>query len=324
MDPRGGRTAHSGWRRHGPASFGAVLLLASVALLMSLGPSGIGGSNGVAIVGVGRGVALAGPVHAVRESSLVSSTAPNVTLGIDQSIGTAPFFANVTVTASGGQPPYNLTFCPSGTGLSCERDSVWAGTPWKMEISHTDPGNYTVQASVVDANGSIATASAMVEVRAVVPLSATVTEGAASGVAPFTDSFQTSIAGGHGPYRATWIWGDGTQNASSSLAPLNHTYTAAGTYIPRVTVADSQGRMVTHDLPAVKVTNLPVGQSGPTVAGLPAMFAPLLIGALAILVVVGATGTYVWRERQIRRDSFELVSQLWEGESPDSENELRP
>ena len=41
----------------------------------------------------------------------------------------------------------------------------------------------------------------------------------------------------------TWVWGDGTADASGVAA--THTFTEKGTYVVRLTIADSLGRTAT-------------------------------------------------------------------------------
>ena len=250
-----------------------------------------------------------------------SGSQPTVVLSLDHAIGTAPFFANVTASASGGSPPYNLTFCPSAAARPCEHDTSWDGTPWRQAVSFPNPGNYTITAAAIDAGGAGTSATALVVVTAIVPLAATYTEAATSGLAPFTDSFQTLVAGGTGPYTATWWFGDGSVLNATPGQAVQHTYLTPGEYAPKLVVADSQGHSVVHLLPSVRVTG-PVTPAGPTVAGIPSSVFLMAVSAVVFLALIGGVGGYAWREHQIRRESTELVNQLWEGDLGDPEDDF--
>jgi PKD repeat protein len=56
----------------------------------------------------------------------------------------------------------------------------------------------------------------------------------------FDGSGSAAVAVGATIVEYTWTWGDGT--AASSGAQTTHTYSAAGTYVVRLTVRDSLGR----------------------------------------------------------------------------------
>lgn len=69
-------------------------------------------------------------------------------------------------------------------------------------------------------------------------LSVTASAQPSAGVAPLSVAFEAAVAGGSPPYSYAWAFGDG--GTSQSPSP-SHTFAAAGTYHPTVTVTDAAG-----------------------------------------------------------------------------------
>jgi hypothetical protein len=244
---------------------------------------------------------------------------PNLQLSIEHSIGYAPLETNVTAIASGGSGPYNLSLCTSPP--NCERQMAWAGTPLTILQRFDTPGNFTINASVTDAHGTSAGATALVEVLVVLPIVATAVVGSSSGVVPFTDTFSYTATGGVPPYVVSFVFGDGESATATAGTVVSHIYVQPGQYQPSVRITDSRHTPFVQKLPEVQVLPSPPGHSGPTVAGFSPSTLPWLGGFVAVLALAGVLITYVWRERRIRRESMELVDQLWEGDSGGPEGE---
>ncbi len=64
-----------------------------------------------------------------------------------------------------------------------------------------------------------------------------------TGVAPFSEAFTASVAGGIAPFEMTWHFGDGA--VLIAAANVTHTYLAPGTYTATVQVNDSLGYSAT-------------------------------------------------------------------------------
>ena len=272
----------------------------------------------LAVVASGGGAPFrANGVGAARTGServaLASSSGPTVLLSLDHPYGYAPLQTNITVSASGGSAPYNLTFCP--TAVNCERDNAWMGTPWPIREQFTIPGNYSVNATVIDANGAIGIATALVQVLAIQPLTAGVSEASARGEAPFVDAFNVLIGGGIGPYSATWTFGDGASMVATAGAPVNHTYETAGTYTPQVMVRDSRGALLERALPSVTVLTGSAPSNGGGLAGLSSDYLALIVSTATVAVAATAGIGYAWYARRLQREANELVSQLWEDDA---------
>ncbi|MGD0718326.1 MAG: PQQ-binding-like beta-propeller repeat protein [Thermoplasmata archaeon] len=77
-------------------------------------------------------------------------------------------------------------------------------------------------------------------------LASTATQAAATGPAPFNDSFNVTGSGGLPPYRYLWNFGDGTTN-STAPSPT-HSYYSPGTYLVTVSVTDLAGSISTRTL----------------------------------------------------------------------------
>lgn len=123
-----------------------------------------------------------------------------------------------------------------------------SGTPQRgltVTKSYDVPGTYNVTLTVTDDAGQTATAAKAVTVT---------TSGTASPVAKFTYSPTSPKVGVPVNFNATessspagiadyeWDFGDGTMGHGDRL---QHTYTAAGTYVVRLTVTDNLGRRAT-------------------------------------------------------------------------------
>lgn len=242
--------------------------------------------------------------------ALQSSSGPTVWLSLDHAYGYAPFQTNITVSASGGSAPYNLTFCPSSA--NCERDNAWMGTPWPIREQFTTPGNYSVNATVIDANGATGIATALIQVLAVQPLTAGFSEASARGAAPFVDAFNVLVGGGVGPYSVTWTFGDGTSMVATAGAPVNHTYETAGDFTPQVTVRDSRGAILERALPSVTVLTASAPPSSGGLTGLSFGYLALIVSTATIAIAATAGVGYAWYARRLQREANELVSQLWE------------
>lgn len=299
-------------RSHGPRRGWRTRPVVAVLLLAMLVASAFFGAG---LPGARAGARPEGHPLSLVVSDAAGASTPTVVLSIDHPYGFAPLQANITVTASGGAAPYNLTFCPSPTAGNCEMDAYWTGTPWPIREQFTTPGNYTVNASVIDAQGHAALASALVQVVAVAPLSAAFSEGAAQGVAPFAEAFNALVQGGVGPYSVTWSFGDGATFQSSAFTPVDHTYLEPGNFTPHVLIRDSRGTVSYRALPSVTVLPPPTSPGSPSLGGLP--WASLaLVAAWAVTAAAAIAGAgYVWRGRRLQREANELVRQLWEDDA---------
>ncbi|MGI0132184.1 MAG: PKD domain-containing protein [Thermoplasmata archaeon] len=292
-------------RRRASVRTGTALVAFAVVLVLFLpaiaaGLSGAAEPRSSGLRASGTGAAATG------------TTAPKVVLSVDRTLGYAPLQANITVTASGGSTPYNLTFCPAASSGACEQDAAWLGTPWPIREQFTLPGNYTVNATVVDANGQASVATALVQVLAVAPLTVAFSEASVRGDAPFSDAFAALIGGGVAPYTVTWSFGDGTTLTASASAPVDHTYPSAGTFTPTVTIRDARGTLVERDLAAVTVLSSPDSRSNATLGGLPVSSLTLVV-ATAVVATVATLGVgYALNGRRLQREANELVRQLWE------------
>jgi YVTN family beta-propeller protein len=168
---------------------------------------------------------------------LVVNAAPTLALAgtpsaLDGS-GTVQFGAIVT----GGTGPFdvNWTFGDGSTGFG-------------LGTSHTyeDPGHYTVLAMLRDAAGGSARANTPITVGASLSvLGVGATSRSAVG-SPLT--WTATVSGGVGPYVFNWSFGDGTELttgatvlAGQNESPVEHTYSAPGSYAVSLKVSDAGG-----------------------------------------------------------------------------------
>jgi PKD repeat protein len=145
-------------------------------------------------------------------------------------VGPAPLTVQCQAIASGGLPPYSYVW-QSGNGNQSSASSP--------SFLYGAPGEYELTVNITDSLGTVEAQSFHIVVNAslVQPLVVGVVDSASSGPAPLTVYFVSTAAGGVGPYRMGWTFGDGTTAASASV---NHTYTVPGTYTATLSVADTR------------------------------------------------------------------------------------
>lgn len=143
--------------------------------------------------------------------------------------GHAPLQVRAEASASGGIPPYTFTWS-FGDGTQAQGPAV--------DHTYTAPGSFPVSLQVRDsAYPAHETSAGAATVVVHPPLEASATVLPAEGVLPLTATFTAAVQGGLPPYAVSWDPGDGSPPLEGS--PATHTYTAAGRYIPRLTVSDS-------------------------------------------------------------------------------------
>jgi PKD repeat protein len=166
--------------------------------------------------------------RAAASTTITVQPPPAATASASVSAGDAPVTVNFTGSASGGTVPYSYAWT-FGDGATASSQNP--------SHAYTSAGIFNAQLTVSDATGR--TAIADVPTITVSP-ALTTTAGVSSrlGTIPFAVDFSSTPAGGLQPYAYAWTFGDG--GAATTQAPT-HTYTAAGTYTPEVTVTDANG-----------------------------------------------------------------------------------
>jgi PKD repeat protein len=291
--PKGRARARSLRRRARPAMW-VSLLLSAVTLVAILAP----------------GAALASPPRA--SSAVRALDAPVLTLVPSPSEGNAPMEVNVTAMVSGGVGPYDLSLCfgtvdhtsptlPCGVG-----DSNWSGAaPLVFSHAYLTPGNFSVTGVVTDARGAGVGSTALIVVTSGVALAATAFELTGSGTAPLVARFNESVVGGTPPITLQWTFGDGASGSELPGVPIEHTYTAPGTYVPTLTVTDGAGHSTVRALPTITVSPRP--GLGPLPGGLALGAIAELAAAFASVAVAVAVAVTLVLRRQWRREGDELV-----------------
>jgi PKD repeat protein len=213
-----------------------------------------GDGTGSTILSPTHTYAAAGTYTAIlgaTDANNVRANAPPITvtvtpaLGVITSVlpaaGDAPLSVNFTGTPSGGTSPYNFawTFGDGTTSTSQSPTHTYAGA-----------GTYSATLTVTDGLGARAVAGALTITVNQLPAAAA---GAnrTSGDAPVTVNFTGSVTGGTAPFSYSWNFGDGTSAVGQN--PI-HTYTAAGTYGPTLTVTDAAGHSASTSAPAITVS----------------------------------------------------------------------
>ncbi|HEX6349102.1 MAG TPA: PKD domain-containing protein, partial [Candidatus Dormibacteraeota bacterium] len=161
-------------------------------------------------------------------TQVLVSPALTASAGAQPSSGTGPLSVNLSGSAGGGRSPYTYSWA-LGDGASSSSQNP----------SHVyqSAGTYTATLTVTDANGNTATASAGPVVVAA-PLLLNASAQPSSADVGDTIAFNTATGGGATPYTLHWDFGDGATGSGTSPS---HTYSAAGAYSVRVTLADAGG-----------------------------------------------------------------------------------
>lgn len=143
-------------------------------------------------------------------------------------------------TRPGGGGQVSLLLSPDGRTLLAQEDPAFTGLYGRTRLYARDPatGALTLSPTPVRRLAGRPTTQSLVVAPAQGPSgSATATAGAAGSPTAFSASASDpdgSVA------RYDWDFGDGTSAADAGPSPA-HTYTAAGTYDVRVTIADDEG-----------------------------------------------------------------------------------
>ena len=169
-----------------------------------------------------------------------TQTGPTAQLSVTPSSGTAPLAVTADASAStaGSSPISSYTF-DFGDGTT-------AGPQSGATASHTytAAGSYVVKVTATDGNGLTSQANQTVTVnpQATGP-TAQLSVTPSSGTAPLavTADASASTAGSSPISSYTFDFGDGTTAGPQSGATASHTYTAAGSYVVKVTATDGNG-----------------------------------------------------------------------------------
>jgi PKD repeat protein len=192
-----------------------------------------------------------------------TSTPPPLAIGLSAgpTRGPGPLPETIVVSAQGGFAPYELSvesLGPAGGSAPVPWAALegWNGLPFRVSRTLTDPGTYTVVATVTDALGVSREAGLSIVVN---PTAG----GGGSGVvvgslaasismAPVNVSsgevtcvLQPVISGGVAPYSLSWNFGDGTSELTASDVSVAHTFAIPGSYPVTLKVTDSTGAVRT-------------------------------------------------------------------------------
>lgn len=185
-----------------------------------------------------------------------------------------------------------------------------------VDYLYPNLGEYTATATVVDENGTVATASVSLEIGPVLcpfplPRISNLTSNATRGPVPLSVSFHVNVSCGVGPLAFAWDFGDG---GTGNRQNTSHVFTTAGNYTVVFTVTDGYGLRVNASL---RITALPASNgsgtgppggngsgtgppSGDGASPVPSGGTPPMVFAAAVSAVVilaAVAGLYVWRRR---------------------------
>ena len=158
--------------------------------------------------------------------------------------------ANFTRTPANGNAPLVVTFTDTSTKTGVAVINSWSwdfgdGTSSSQRHpvkTYSSPGVYSPTLTVRDTERGLVDSVTKGTVTVGDPgedaIIASFTAVPQSGVAPLAVQFTDTSATGGGAEVDTWLWEFGDGGTSAEEAPL-HTFTAAGVYVPRLSVSDS-------------------------------------------------------------------------------------
>lgn len=195
-------------------------------------------------------------------SKSVTVTAPvlKASLSLDKSTVAKGETLTASAGATGGKPAY---------GYSIDwGDGSTASAASSATHSYSQSGNYTVTVTVTDADGTHKTASQNLVV-SVDPLTSKFDLNGRTPVIVEGDTLTArayDIAGGDGPYKVKFDWGDGstaeefTLGAGTVLKSASHPYATLGQYTLTITVTDAGNRVKTYSITVDVQALNPLGQ----------------------------------------------------------------
>jgi PKD repeat protein len=206
-------------------------------------------------------------VSSVANMTVTASAPPTAALTVSPSSGTTPL--PVTANGSGSTAGSN----PIATYTVNFGDGTIVGPQAGATATHTYTvaGAYTVTLTVTDT--ASATAMATAPVTAATPPTAALVVSPLSGAEPLPVTADASTSGAGTNPIATYAFdfGDGTKVGPQAGAQANHTYSAGGAYVVKVTVTDNAGytssatAQVTVGQPVAKVQVSPTFGATPLV-----------------------------------------------------------
>lgn len=174
--------------------------------------------------------------YSSASTETVTVGAPIARIQATPSLGATPLA--VTADGSTSSDPIGITTYTFDFG-----DGTVVGPQTNPTAVHTytTGGTFTVSLTVRDRTGASSSASA--QVRAVTPPSASLMVSPGQGATPMivTADASGSTPGTNPIASYSFDFGDGTKVGPQASATAQHTYTAGGGYVVRVTVTDTQG-----------------------------------------------------------------------------------
>lgn len=226
-------------------------------------------------------------VMAPADQDLCSGSQPPPTLAVDATplSGPAPLavaFASAPLSLAGPPTPTKWWF---GDGTNA--------TGFTIAHTFASPGVYDILAATGDPGNETAWSAFTINVTASGAgnpyggLEVAVSATGLAGPSPLSVDLATSVSGGTSPYTLSWSWGDGTSSSTDAGTAALHTFDAAGSYDPQLTVTEGSGAKVTWTFPPnlVKsgVVMVTPGKTSPPHGTPPAPVDPWLLPSVIVL-----------------------------------------
>jgi gliding motility-associated-like protein len=132
-----------------------------------------------------------------------------------------------------------------------------SGSNASLNYSYAKPGTYLVKVVTTSKTGCVDSSAGFPIIIGAPTVNFTEPPAITCGALTFNfKDLSTTYPAGSTIVNWLWDFGDGT--TSNSPAPPSHTYSAAGTYVPNLTVIDNNGCSATLDSPVTVTVSIPV------------------------------------------------------------------
>ncbi len=194
--------------------------------------------------------------------------------------GTAPLQVSLSCNGSGGTTPYTYAW---------DFDDGDTSTTKNPLHTYDTAGSYEASCTVTDSLGDSDDATVAITVGGANVPTVSAAASPNAGQAPLDVHFYSTVTGGDAPITYLWAFGDGT---TATTANPTHTYTAGGTYVVHLSVADADDDTATDQLTInVSDDNVP---SANITASPTSGIAPLEVTMSAAVAGGDAPLTYEW------------------------------
>lgn len=191
-----------------------------------------------------------------------SGASPTASFTVSPSPGTVDQDTVVDASASRAAPGETITrydwdFGETGQRFQCPGDSRCGDQNRVFTYRYSRSGSFTINLTVTDSSGEVATTIQSLTVNSVSPPTASFTASPTTigtGVPVFFDAAASTVSGGRTIVSYAWNFGDGSAVVTTPTPNTSHPFAAAGTYTVTLIVTDSAGDRSTVASVSITIT----------------------------------------------------------------------